>query len=481
MYFYPALIQKSIDVFSKYYEIRYFYNSIYFNSFLNAIREVINQKEDITKERQSTNENILLKTWYQNVEKEFDKKLRSDNFVNLLDKYINNSLELYNEMYNNCYINPQLISHDFFDFYLKYFYSPLISYSKELKLADHEIIFQKDSTKLLHYVNNNTHQQTKGSGNNNILLVIYGAINRFHILDLNPSKSVVRTLLNNGIDVYLLDWGYPDKKENELTLKDYIDYIDDAVDAITQVRSFTPPLTSSSSSPIKISLLGYCWGGLNSLIYTAVANNQKNIDKLILMSTPIDFSKDSTTVSLWSKSIDTGKLIKTFGHFDGYLLDFVFNMRNPAANFAKYVYLMKNLDNKDFVNTFFNVEKWLHDTPPIPGEFYKKIVNDCYKNNLLITGNMKLVEDEKLLEKEDDKDNDNNKININKITIPVLSIIADKDDLVSPMSSLAIDDYISSKEKKVFKHPGGHVSLCISNTAHKELWPKVANWIKSEI
>ena len=196
-------------------------------------------------------------------------------------------------MYNNCYINPQLISHDFFDFYLKYFYSPLISYSKELKLADHEIIFQKDSTKLLHYVNNNTHQQTKGSGNNNILLVIYGAINRFHILDLNPSKSVVRTLLNNGIDVYLLDWGYPDKKENELTLKDYIDYIDDAVDAITQVRSFTPPLTSSSSSPIKISLLGYCWGGLNSLIYTAVANNQKNIDKLILMSTPIDFSKDS--------------------------------------------------------------------------------------------------------------------------------------------------------------------------------------------
>jgi polyhydroxyalkanoate synthase len=92
---------------------------------------------------------------------------------------------------------------------------------------------------------------------------------------------------------------------------------------------------------------------------------------------------------------------------------------------------------------------------------------------------MKLEEDdEKLLEQEDDN-NDNNKININKITIPVLSIIAEKDDLVSPMSSIAIDEYISSKEKKVFKHPGGHVSLCISDTAHKELWSKVANWIKS--
>jgi polyhydroxyalkanoate synthase len=154
-------------------------------------------------------------------------------------------------------------------------------------------------------------------------------------------------------------------------------------------------------------------------------------------------------------------------------------MRNPAKFlFAKYFNLWKNLDNKDFVNTFFDVEKWLHDTPPIPGELYKKIVNDCYKNNLLITKTMKL-DDEKLLEKKEKEGDGNNKLNINKITIPVLSIIAEKDNLVSPMSSLAINDNISSKEKKVFKHPGGHVSLCISDEAHKELWPKVANWIKS--
>ena len=47
------------------------------------------------------------------------------------------------------------------------------------------------------------------------------------------------------------------------------------------------------------------------------------------------------------------------------------------------------------------------------------------------------------------------------------------------MSSLAIDDNISSKEKVFFKHPGGHVSLCISDKTHQELWPKVSNWIKS--
>jgi polyhydroxyalkanoate synthase subunit PhaC len=476
IYFFPAFIQKSIDVFFKYYEINYFYNSIYFNSFLNAIEEV--NEQDIKRERVPSNENnIFLKAWFANMDKEFDEKLRSDNFINILDKYVNSSLDLFNDMYNYGYTTHQLIYHDFFDFYLKYFYSPFLSYSKELNLSDHEIIFRKNETKLLHYINNNNNnnQLMQGSENNNILLIIYAPINRFHILDLNPSKSVVRTLLNNGIDVYLLDWGYPDRKDDSLILKDYIDYIDNAVDAIIQSRSFT-----TSSSPIlKISILGYCWGGITSLIYTA---NTQNVDKLILMATPIDFSKDNTTVSMWSKSIDTDKIIGTFGHFDGYLLDFIFNMRNPAKFlFAKYYNLWKKLDNKEFVNTFFDIEKWLHDTPLIPGELYKKIVNDCYKNNLLITGNMKLVDD-KLLENEEREDgNNNNLVNINKITIPVLSIIAEKDNLVSPMSSLAINNFISSKEKNVLKHPGGHVSLCISDQAHKELWPKVANWIKSQI
>jgi polyhydroxyalkanoate synthase subunit PhaC len=481
MNFFLPFVQKSIDLFFKYNEINYFYNSIYINSFLNAIKEL--KQNDIRNERQS-NENILLKTWLENMDREFEEKLRSDNFINLLVRYVNSSLDFYNEMYQE-YKGSQTNYHDFIDLYLKYFYSPSISYSKELNLSNHEIIFQKNNIQLLHYINNNN-QQRKGSENsndNNILLVIYAPINRFHILDLNPSKSIVRTLLNNNIDVYLLDWGYPDKNDDKLTLKDYIDYIADAVDVIIQSRTITTTSTSSSL-PIKISILGYCWGGILSLIYTSTATavNQKNIDKLILLATPVDFSKDNTTVSMWTKAIDIDKIVEKFGHFDGYLLDFIFNIRNPSKFlFAKYFNLWNNLDNKEFVNTFFDVEKWLHDTPPIPGELYKKIVNDCYKNNLLITGSMKL-EDEKLAKEEKEKDKDyTNKINLNRITIPVLSIMAEKDNLVSPMSSIAIDGYISSKEKEVFTHPGGHVSLCISEKAHKELWPKVANWIKSKI
>ena len=146
MYFFPELIQKSLDAFFRYNEINYFYNYIYYNSFLNAIQEV--NKQNIKKEIQS-NENILLKTWFENMDREFEEKLRSSNFMNLLDKYVNSSLNLYNDIYND-HTTPQTLYHDIFDFYLKYFYSPLISYSKELNLSAHEIIFHKNNIKLLH-------------------------------------------------------------------------------------------------------------------------------------------------------------------------------------------------------------------------------------------------------------------------------------------------------------------------------------------
>lgn len=92
MYHYLQNVQNFINTFSYYYEINYIYNSIYFNSFVNATKE-INQKNTSNDENRP-NENILLKTWFKNMDKEYDEKLRSLDFMNLLDNYVNSSLEL---------------------------------------------------------------------------------------------------------------------------------------------------------------------------------------------------------------------------------------------------------------------------------------------------------------------------------------------------------------------------------------------------
>src|ERR1700751_5060814 len=65
------------------------------------------------------------------------------------------------------------------------------------------------------------------------VLVAYGLIGRYTMADLQPDRSLVRSLLNKGLDLWLIDWGQPGRNERWLTIDDYVDdYIDAAVDRI---------------------------------------------------------------------------------------------------------------------------------------------------------------------------------------------------------------------------------------------------------
>jgi polyhydroxyalkanoate synthase len=66
---------------------------------------------------------------------------------------------------------------------------------------------------------------------------------------------------------------------------------------------------------------------------------------------------------------------------------------------------------------------------------------------------------------------------LRKITVPLLTIVAEHDDLVSPESTLSINCFVSSKQKVSFVNPSDHIGLCISSAAHKKLWPEVSEWI----
>lgn len=204
------------------------------------------------------------------------------------------------------------------------------------------------------------------------------------------------------------------------------------------------------------------------------------------MAAPIDFSKDNTTLANWAKAVDADKILDEFGHLDGQILDLAFLMRNlPRYAFGKYLKLIKKLDDNKFVDNFISVEKWLYDTPIIPGNFFRKIINYCYKNNLLISNRMK-IEDNEGIDKEgrsvgiSERENDESQINLKNINVPPLTVVAEQDDLVSSEAALAINDYVSSKDKRSISIPGGHVGLCISKYAHRKLWPEAAKWIFSK-
>jgi polyhydroxyalkanoate synthase len=440
------------------------YNLIYLRAFEKAIAE---ERKDVIGEATTVmdagNKGTLFPNkvestynrWLNNVDHELEVELKSEHFNSLLSRYVQSLLEL------RSFFRKVGYPIDYLDWMFDWYVKSSMVFSliqKESHLAPFDVIYRKGKARLLHYRKND--QETSSTiKKQQPLLIIYAPINTFHILDLNPRRSVVRDLLaSNGLDIYLFDWGYPDWSDNHLSLQDYLGYVSDAVKVIKE-----------QTQADKISILGYCWGGTFALVHAAL--HPEEIRNLVLMAVPVDFSKDDSILARWSKAIDVDSMMDEFGHMDGQVLDLEFLMRNPPRyGFDKYLKFFQRSYDREFVDTFIDVERWLYDTPPIPGALFRQIINNCYRNNLLISGEMEVI----------DREGRKQKVDIQKnITMPVLSVIAQQDDLVSPASSLAINDYISSKDKSILENPGGHVALCISNTAHKKLWPEVAKWLLS--
>jgi class III poly(R)-hydroxyalkanoic acid synthase PhaC subunit len=282
------------------------------------------------------------------------------------------------------------------------------------------------------------------------ILVVGSLINRHYILDLLPERSIIRNFQQLGFDVYATDWRMPRIKDENMSLASYAhDYLEKAVDKVEEV-------TGSRN----VTLFGYCWGGILSLIYSAL--HPENVKNLILHATPVDFGKSPTVLESWIKDLDVKRFVKTFGNVPSSFLNIAFILRNPLEAALKYQFYFSQPRSTKEIMQFFAVESWLYDSVPIIGKVFEQIIDDIYKNNLLIQNKMMLGKE---------------LVDLKKITIPVLNIVGTNDDLVSAESSRTITTIVSSKDKKTLEFPTGHVGLCISKKAHKKLWPKVGKWL----
>ena len=111
------------------------------------------------------------------------------------------------------------------------------------------------------------------------LLLVYALIDRPFILDLIPGNSFVEYLVEQGFDVYLLDWGIPDDEDDVLTFDHYVfDYLAEAVRQALR--------TSHAEA---VTLFGACIRG-PAQRYVRGPLPRLPLRNLILYATPIDCS-----------------------------------------------------------------------------------------------------------------------------------------------------------------------------------------------
>jgi polyhydroxyalkanoate synthase len=320
-----------------------------------------------------------------------------------------------------------------------------------------EVVYAEDDMKLLHYI------PTAEKSYPVPVLIVYAFVNRYYILDLQPDKSVINKLLNAGLDVYIIDWGYPSGADRYLTLDDYVNgYINNAVDKIREISGME-----------KITLFGVCQGGTLSVMYASL--HPEKVKNLVTLVTPVNFDTDKGLLHIWAKSLDVDKIVDYYGIVPGDLLNVGFLFTDPfRLMIDKYVGLFDRIEfepdnaeghlrNEETVKNFLRMEKWIFDSPDQAGEAYRQFMKDCYQKNLLIKNEMKL---------------DGKKIDLKKITMPLLNVMAETDHLVPNAASIPLNDAVASEDKETLIFPTGHIGIFVGSKSQKEVCPKIAEWLK---
>lgn len=315
----------------------------------------------------------------------------------------------------------------------------------DLSTTPYEVAYEEDRVKLKHYKPEEVKQKYP-------LLVVYALINRETMLDLQPGRSVVQTFLDKGIEVYMVDWGYPTRKDQYVTIDDHVNvYMDNIVDFIRKKHDIP-----------KVNLMGICMGGAFSVMYSAL--HPEKIKNLVTTVTPTNFDTDKGLLHIWMKQTDAYLMGNSYGNMPGDVMNLGFLLLNPARLILdKYVGFFENMDNKAFVENFVRMEKWIFDSPDVPAATFRQFITDCYKKNLLIQSKLELG---------------GKRVDLKNITMPLLNFYGQYDHLVPPEACELLTREVGSTDTEDICMKTGHIGIYVSSKCQKEFAPKIVQWLK---
>lgn len=286
------------------------------------------------------------------------------------------------------------------------------------------------------------------------VVLVYALIKRPYILDLLPGKSVVESLLKQGFEVYLIDWLPPTRADAWRGFDSYVN--GEVANAVRAVQI--------SEGVEQVNVLGYCFGALLSLIYTAL--HQENVKNLVTLTIPFDMGvRDLPVYKLIDAMSDaTVDLVTSlYGNCPAWMINSQFTAMSPTHHaFDKYVGLYRNAEREGYAEMFELFERWMQSDVPLAGRIFSEMVKDIFKRNALKRAEFRVG---------------GRLVDLGRVTAPLLNVVAEHDDVVHRRSSLGVPDHVASADTRNLTFPTGHLGAVVSAGAIAKLWPQVGRWM----
>lgn len=268
------------------------------------------------------------------------------------------------------------------------------------------------------------------------IFLVYSVINQPFILDLAPGSSLIQAFMDNGYEVYLLDFGCPGFEDKDLSLNDYITkYIQKGVQRA---------LTHSKAN--EITIMGFCLGGTLAAIYTSIA--EEPIKNLILSLTPINFQYfpqfDQWVDTFVKNEVDVAPILDAVGLIPSSFVQGGIRLITTPVYYSPYLSLINRAYDEQYNIKWSRLNLWTKSHIPISGAALNQLANDLVKENKLINGGL---------------DVNGKHAHLKNIYANMLVIGSSYDQLVPKEQITPIMDLVSSDDRTFHLLTGGHANI----------------------
>lgn len=233
-----------------------------------------------------------------------------------------------------------------------------------------QVIFQNQLIQLIQY-KPLTEKQFKTP-----LLIVPPWINKFYILDLRESNSMVKWLTEQGHSVFIISWANPGPEMRDYGWQEYMQ--EGVIKAIDKVLEQT-------GEP-DVNLISYCIGGTltaSTLAYLTAKKKEKCVKSVTYMATLQDFT-DPGEIGVFINEVSLAGIerqLDTKGYLDGRSMAFSFNLLRENDLFWSF-----------FINNYLKGERpsafdllyWNTDGTNMPAAMHKFYLRNMYQGNKLI-------------------------------------------------------------------------------------------------
>jgi polyhydroxyalkanoate synthase len=285
------------------------------------------------------------------------------------------------------------------------------------------------------------------------VLLVFALINRPDIFDLRPGSSFVEYLLEEGYDVFLIDWGCPEEEDADMGLDNYV--CDELHAAIREVLR--------ASGQDELTLLGWCIGGTLCLLYGGLYDDNL-VRNMVLLTTPVDARRSLYANWVGRDSFDVDYVSEGYQAIPGQMIDWANKLMKPVTNYwTTYRRLWESvLEGESRRAAYQAMARWVADNPPFAGRAFREWITWMYKENRLVDQRMRLR---------------GKRVDLGRIRQALLVVTADADHIAPARGTSPLFDLVDSDDVTHLARPGGHIGLMAGSGARKAIWPEIADWL----